>query len=178
MSGTRTLFIEIDQVNHRRIASEPAPFSHAIKIAQEQGWRVVYLDSNAIAKIHRRALTALHMAERQHQNTGARAHAVEKRRAEELMYYVNANLRERYWARVIAAHHAGPQDIVILHPIHVQGFLREIGHPNTPVREFKLQMKLKPVGYHKLTAKEVERFKRRRVNERKKRALSLPRKRA
>jgi ABC-type uncharacterized transport system YnjBCD substrate-binding protein len=45
--------------------------------------------------------------------------------------YLNKNLREKYWAQKAKRLGAGEGDIVVMHPAHVAGFLKQANLPRS-----------------------------------------------
>jgi len=117
----RRLFIEGTREFYSSVLEDPnvcdlepcisEPYYHAVRIALNAGWQVVTLDKASYEDVI--------------QNYPPKS--PERR-------YMQYNLRERHWALVLRQHSACSNDIMLIHPNHVEGFLAETGFPSERVR--------------------------------------------
>lgn len=117
-SSERTLFIEGSKSWHDSIQTQDyefEPFSFALRLAKQMGWRIVYLD-------RRPAIQILKKIPQEPEYWGRK-----NWKNWRLTKYVLMNLREKDWARKTRKNKMGKNDVVVLHPDHVTGFLLETG---------------------------------------------------
>ncbi len=118
MEKKRKLFIELSPGKVQEILeyirthaqythiSFMSPFEVAINLAVKNKWEIVSLDAAWLNKIIMKI-----------KETGKA----------ELIGYANHNHRERMWARKVRKL-AKPNDFVVMHPNHVEGFMKDAGY--------------------------------------------------
>lgn len=83
-------------------------FDYFIKIAKKHGWQIIPLDRAAVVE---------------YKMFGK----VRKTKDIALRKFVSFNLREKYWARKVLRMKPTKDDIILMHPNHVKGFLTYSG---------------------------------------------------
>jgi len=151
----RTLFIEGAETTDyfredvRKIMAECGivePFSTAIEFAEQKGWTVVPLDKKSVISL---------MDAYTHN-----PHPEDK--LDDSVTYLMYNRRERNWAH--RTRNAKDEDIIIIHPSHVKGYLAESGLD--PRRVVWINRPPRHHYYERMRSDEVERFLQERAAER------------
>lgn len=127
----RTLFVELSQgdislvldqkpkTRHELIQAinldmYPEPFAEAVRVAYSKGYKIVGLMSPSVTRfIDKVKPLYRHFPSR-------------RKELLKVTSYVNKNLMEPFMAKRLAKHKPTSNDIIIMHPNHVKGFLAEV----------------------------------------------------
>lgn len=116
----RTLFIEGDTATYEKDPGNE-PFRWSVITARARGWRIIPLDRTDFRKMLFDQLSSEMW--------------IPKRMGDSsLEKYILYNLREKYWARVLERNNASSNDLVVMHPNHIRGFLIESHIPGRNVQ--------------------------------------------
>jgi len=166
----RTLYIELSQpqidyyLKHgeapgfvARFPDSYDPFFDAIDFAKKKGWNIVGLDKPKIL---------LDLLPKQEQ--AYRSHSL-LRLFEDIppppqltLRYAMHNLREKSWAHKLKREKPTANDIVVMHPNHISGFLIESGLKGKNVVWIDKPRSLKIIKASRLNSREKRQLKRRR----------------
>lgn len=158
---SRRVFIEISPKGLQELKSSgwarvPDPFLAAYFSARTAGYEIIPLDNN---KLH--DIDSLGNYSRILRNLG-------EADAPKLFRYLNKNLREKYWAFKVKANKITSADVIVMHPNHVRGFLKESGLKPKFIRWINKPQKL--MVLQRLRKGEVAKLKRILLQKRKQRA--------
>jgi len=122
-SGKRTVYIEASEelgkiitdtkisILKMAIKINKDPFYEAAILAKSKGWNVVGLDRDSLRKVGRKIKVAL-------------ANDYFNRFLTKLDTYRTFDAREKSWALKLKLMKPKPQDVIIMHPAHVSGFMK------------------------------------------------------
>lgn len=120
----RRVFIELNEKVLESIRSGEypfiEPFSTVVLTADEQNWTVIPLGRKLITDVRS---TVVERTSRKFRFEGPNDPF-----DFQTIRYINQNLRERAWAHKIKMQKPGEHDLIVMHPNHVEGFLKETGH--------------------------------------------------
>lgn len=148
----RTLFIEMTPailekilkfLDSGRNENELYPFAEIIAMAKNHGWNIQALDRESITGLVYKAKLVRNPSP----ETPPRK------------LYLQHNLRERHWANKVRQQ-AGQNDLIVMDPHHVRGFLIEGSLKSENVVWVDSPAKHNRKRYRRLTAKEVRKLKR------------------
>ncbi|MFA4907115.1 MAG: hypothetical protein WC602_02495 [archaeon] len=144
------------------------PFCEAIRIASKNGYKIIGLNRDIVMPI------LYSVVARQYENAGSHG----KENLIKIGSYINQNLSEKYWADIIRRRKATPNDIILIHPNHVAGLLRESGFRPKELKWLDKPVKKSGNRVWRLNKRELDAFMKKRALQRKLRqnAIAMRRK--